>query len=481
MTAYSTHVEPRPPARRSPGGIALLVIGVLLTLAGCAVFAGGAAAARAASAQDQDGYLTSPTTLFATDTAALTTPTTTGFTGGSASQVPIDLGRIRIRVEGDRPLFVGVASRADVDRYLADVAHSEVTEVRYRPFRAQYRDIAGAPTAEAPTAQTFWTRSVSGSGPQEVIWPVQAGDWAVVVMNQDGSAGVAARLQAGFHSDLLLPLAGVVVLLGLLLLLLGVPLLLTGSAAVGRSLQTTGPEADRRPGERSPVRITGRLDEPLSRWLWLVKWVLAVPHYIVLAGLWVAFVVTTVAAGVVILVSGRYPRSWFAFNVGVLRWTWRVGFYGYSALGTDRYPPFTLRDADYPAHLEVDHPDRLVNGLVLVKSWLLALPHLVVLTALTGGVALLPVGRFWGAGDGTAGFSVLGALVLVAGVILLFSQRYPRDLFGLVVGIDRWAYRVIVYTSLMRDEYPPFRLDQGPEEPHVERIAGEPTGLVGTR
>ena len=212
----------------------------------------------------------------------------------------------------------------------------------------------------------------------------------------------------------------------------------------------------------SPVRVDARLDEPLSRGLWLVKWFLAIPHYVVLAFLWVAFVVTSVMAFFAILVTGRYPRALFDFTVGVLRWSWRVSFYAYGALGTDRYPPFSLHDvADYPAHLEIEHPPRLSRGLVLVKWWLLAIPHYLVLTLFLGGAgyAARESDR-----ESFSGIGLIGLLVLVAAVVVLFTGRYPARLFDLVVGLNRWVLRVAAYAALMTDRYPPFVLDQGGRE-----------------
>jgi len=212
-----------------------------------------------------------------------------------------------------------------------------------------------------------------------------------------------------------------------------------------------------------PLHLTATLQEPLSRWLWLVKWFLAIPHYFILLFLWVAFGVLSIIAFVAVLVTGRYPRQLFDFNVGVMRWTWRVQFYAYAALGTDKYPPFTMHDvADYPAHLDVDYPERLSHGLVLVK-WLLAIPHLLVVSIFTGAGTAIVVGT---AGDvRLASSGLIGVLVCFAGVILLFRGRYPRQLFDLIVGLDRWVARTVCYVALMTDAYPPLRLDQGGDDP----------------
>src|SRR5690348_7285026 len=205
-----------------------------------------------------------------------------------------------------------------------------------------------------------------------------------------------------------------------------------------------------------PLRIEGTLDRDLSRGLWLVKWLLAIPHFVILVFLWIAMFASTVIAMFAILFTGRYPRSLFDFNVGVLRWTWRVGFYSYNALGTDRYPPFTLQDVpDYPARLEVEYPHELSRGLALVKWWLLAIPHyLIVAVFLDTGWTIWGVDDGWGA----VSLGLITLLVLIAGVVLLFTTRYPRPIYDFVLGMDRWVFRVAAYALLMTDRYPPFRL-----------------------
>jgi hypothetical protein len=214
-----------------------------------------------------------------------------------------------------------------------------------------------------------------------------------------------------------------------------------------------------------PVRVEGRLEPGLSRGLWLIKWLLLVPHLIVLTFLWIAFAVLTIIAWFAILITGRYPPGIFRFNLGVFRWTWRVSYYGYNALGTDRYPPFTLTDVpDYPARLDIAYPEHLSRGLVLVKSWLLAIPHYLIVAFFIGGAGSM-VWRFSETTQISIGGGLVALLVLFAAVALLFRGSYPQGIFDAVLGMDRWAIRVAAYAALMTDAYPPFRLDQGGSEP----------------
>jgi hypothetical protein len=213
-----------------------------------------------------------------------------------------------------------------------------------------------------------------------------------------------------------------------------------------------------------PVQVEGVIDPPLSRWLWLVKWFLAIPHYVVLFFLWIGFFFASIGAFFGILLTGHYPRAIFPYTVGVLRWTWRVSFYTYGALGTDKYPPFTLDDVpSYPARLDVDFPGQLSRGLVLVKWWLLAIPQYLIVGIFAGGGSWFAWNSRSGGYNWTGG-GLIGLLVFIAAIVLLFSGRYPPTIYDLVLGMNRWVFRVAGYAGLMTDRYPPFRLDMGGRE-----------------
>jgi Domain of unknown function (DUF4389) len=211
-----------------------------------------------------------------------------------------------------------------------------------------------------------------------------------------------------------------------------------------------------------PVRLEGRLDESLSRWLWLVKWLLAIPHWIILIFLWIATLLLTIVAFFALLFTGRYPRGIFDFVVGVLRWSWRVSYYAADVIGTDRYPPFTLADVpDYPARLEIDYPEHQRRGLPLIGWWLIGIPQYAIAGVIGGGTAIGLTGSGW-----SAHFpGLVGVLVVVAGLMLLVKKEYPGGLYDFVMGLNRWSFRVCAYAMFLTPQYPPFRLEQGGAEP----------------
>jgi Domain of unknown function (DUF4389) len=462
-----------------PRRVIVLVLASLVAMIGLGLLAAGASLGWANGTQRDDaGFFTTSNERFETDSFALTSDKVDlGQRGHDDWWADRDLATVRITVDNvdARPVFVGIGPESDVAAYLAGVPHDDITDVDFDRFSVDYRrENAGGTSPPAPPVdQAFWVAQASGEASHSLTWDLEPGNWAIVVMNADATTNVVADIELGGQVDYLVPIAIGLVIGGIVLLAMAAAMIIGGvgranvapDAALPLAIGAAQPVAQQTSFVASPLRLEGHLDPDLSRWKWLVKWFLAIPHFVVLAFLWVAFVVLTFVAFFAILFTGRYPRSIFEFDVGVLRWSWRVAYYATSVLGTDRYPPFTLSAVEYPARLDVAYPEHLSRGLVLVKSWLLAIPHLFIVGALTtsSGIGGNDDGALFVFGGG-----LLGLAVMIAAIILLVTGRYPVGLYNLIMGAMRWTYRVIAYVALMTDEYPPFRLDQGGLEPPVD-------------
>jgi len=183
-----------------------------------------------------------------------------------------------------------------------------------------------------------------------------------------------------------------------------------------------------------PLHFDVEYPEALNRWLVLVKWLLVIPHLLVLWALGLVASIIVFIAFFAILFTRKFPQGLFEFVANYFRWSLNVSVY-YSLM-RDEYPPFSWDAGQYPVTLEVDYPQELNRWLPLIK-WLLIIPHFLVLLVL--GI-------------------VVSVIWIIAFFVILFTKRYPRGLFDFVAGFFRWAYRVNVYYYLMRDEYPPFSL-----------------------
>jgi hypothetical protein len=444
----------------------LIVLGAATALIGSSLVVGGAALLGAQVAlRDDAGFYTSPTYRLATDSYAVVLDADLDQWPTSPVR-PSQIASIQVTTQstGDQAVFAGIARQSDIDRYLAGVAIDQVADVENGAVLT--RTVAGGALPAPPGEQSIWVASSAGTGRQSLRWPVEDGQWSLVVMNLDGTPSLGVAASAGARIAYVTPVALILLAVGLLCLI-GAIVTIRGPGNGGVATAQVNPSFGKPIIENQPLQLSATIDVLPGRWLWLVKWILLVPHIVVLTVLWAGFLVAAVAAGLCILITGRYPRPLFDFNVGVLRWTWRVGHYGYLSLGTDRYPPFTLQAVPYPAQLEVRYPTDLSRWLVLVK-WLLVVPHLVIVGILVGSTFGVATSSSWPAITG----GLIGILVLVAALHLAFVRRYPQGVFDLLIGLSRWMFRVITYTALMTDLYPPFRLDLGGIDPDpAPRIA----------
>lgn len=187
-----------------------------------------------------------------------------------------------------------------------------------------------------------------------------------------------------------------------------------------------------------PVQLVGEYEERVNRVLWLIKWLLLIPHIVLLSLLQFPTIFTVPLSWFIILVIGRNPEFLWGYHAGLLRWSWRVNYYSYGVGNTDRYPPFSFgsRD-DYPADLLIEYPERS-SRLTTLFRWLLIIPHWIIV-------------YFLG--------MITGLLVLVALLLVLITGRYSESLYDIIMRLNLWQYRVSAYGALLVDEYPPFSFD----------------------
>jgi len=431
------------------GKVIALVFGSLFLLVGVVLLIGGGTLVGIDRAfTDADGFLTAPSATLERNASAIVGQIYLEDEWIWWWKVP---ARAQVRMEGSEAIFLGIGPRDEVEAYLAGSSYSEIRDMEFAEYRrrgvwaTEYLDHIGDGTPDAPSQQAFWVATAEGVGTQTLRWPIEPGDWALIVMNADGSRGIDVEGSLGVEAPWLLGLGIGLLAGGLILLGIGLILVLVVARSSRQSDPASEPE-DIQAAGGYPVTLTGERSSSISPVLWLVKWLLLIPHIIVLPFLWAGLAISWLISLFAILFTGRYPRSLFDYNVGVLRWSWRVAFYSYDALGTDEYPPFSLQPGGYPADLQVRYPERLSPGLALVKWWLLAIPHYIIVGIFQGGAGFYEVG-------------LTPILTFFAAVALLFTGRYPEDLFRLIMGMNRWSFRVMAYAALMTDEYPPFRLD----------------------
>ena len=185
-----------------------------------------------------------------------------------------------------------------------------------------------------------------------------------------------------------------------------------------------------------PVRLEASNQGDYNRFLPLIKWLIALPHYIVLLFLGIGALFAIIIAFFAVLITGRFPRGLWDYITGVHRWATRVMAYVF--LLTDAYPPFSLEDdPGYPVRLEFDYPETVNRWRPLVQ-WILAIPYLIV-----AGILLY----------------VAEIVAFIAIFVILFTAKLPQGMFNLILNPMRWQLRGSVYAGFLVTVYPPFSWD----------------------
>ncbi len=193
------------------------------------------------------------------------------------------------------------------------------------------------------------------------------------------------------------------------------------------------PDPSGPPSPIFPAQLEISYPQELNRWLPLVKWLLAIPHFIALFFVAIGAFFVAIYAFFAVLFTGRFPRGAFDYIVGTFRWAYRVAVYYH--LMTDAYPPFSLADdPNFPVRLEMEYPEHIANWRPLVQ-WLLAIPYVWIAAIL-----------YW----------FTGILTFLAFFTVLFTKKIPRGLFEMMVPGLRWQLRGNAYAYFMTDRYPPF-------------------------
>ena len=187
-----------------------------------------------------------------------------------------------------------------------------------------------------------------------------------------------------------------------------------------------------------PVELVGDYADRVNRFLWLIKWLLLIPHILVLWLLSIPLIVLLPVSWLAVIILGRNPSFLWNYHSGLLRWSWRINFYSYQAGNTDQYPPFAFQSREeYPADLIIEYPESS-SRLTGLFRWILIIPHWIITAILS---------------------EIVNILVLFALLFLLFTGRYSQDLFNIIMGLNRWIYRANAYGWLLVDAYPPFSFD----------------------